>query len=291
MKVLRWIGIVLVSLVALIGIAGFVLFTIGGQKLARKLQVDVHPVSIPSDSASIAEGERYTRIFLCVDCHGDRLQGQLMFEDPVLGRLTTPHISPGQGSVTADYTDEDWVRAIRHGVGAGGRPLVVMPSKDYNKFLSGPDLANIVAYLKQAEPIDHEADKMELKLAQALIGAGVFPVEYDHIDHTIVAAPKPAVTDTLALGAYFGHICQGCHGADLMGSDDPQMGGPALARGGVMESYDLRSFIHLFRTGEAQNGRVLERTNMPWKPLGAMNDEELTAVWTYLRSVPATTKK
>lgn len=289
MKWLRWIGIFLVAVVALVAIIAFTLYTLGGRKLARKVSVTLGPIEIPTDSTSIAEGRRYVKIFLCVDCHGSRLEGRVLVDDPVFGRLVPPHIAPGAGSVTANFTAEDWIRAIRHGVGGDGRPLVVMPSSDYNGALSATDLANIVAYLQHADPVDNTPPRTQLKLAQVMLGAGAFRFEFDQIDHSKPAPPKPSAEDTLGTGKYFARICQGCHGESLMGGQDPDMGGPPLAQGGVLEAYDEERFIRVFRTGVAQNGRNLDAERMPWKFLGAMTEPELHAVWTYIRTVPATT--
>ena len=287
MKWLRWIGIVLAGLVGLVVISGLVLFFLGGRKLGRTVTAEPHPIAIPDDSLSIAEGARYARIFACADCHGARLEGTVMIDDPVLGRVVAPHIAPGEGSVTAGFETADWLRAIRHGIGGDGRPLVIMPATYYVKLLSEEDLARIIAYVRQAEPVDHHPGKTSLRLAQVLLGAGVFPFEYDQIDHAMPAPPKPAAGDTLAVGMYIGGICRACHGENLMG--DEEAGGTPIARGGLIEAYDERSFVALFRTGRTPGGRMIDSTRMPWHTLGAMNDAELDAVWRYVRSVPAST--
>lgn len=285
MKWLRWIGIVLAALAVIVAVVGISLYLVGGRKLARKMTVEVAAIDLPTDSLSIAEGARYARIFGCTDCHGPELQGDRMIEDPVLGEVVAPHIARGAGSVTADFTTQDWVRAIRHGIGGDGRPLVIMPASHYVDLLSAEDLANIIAYVRQAEPVDHDPGRTRLRLAQVLLGAGVFPLEYDKIDHAKRPLPKPDEADTLAFGHYMSGGCRICHGGNLMGNEE--FGGPAIARGGVIESYDEDAFRTLFRTGQARNGRMIETDRMPWNSLGKMTDDELHAVWTYVRSVSA----
>jgi len=259
-----------------------VLFGLGGRKLARTVTAEVQPLAIPSDSASVAEGERLVSIYMCAKCHGEQLEGHLIAEDPVFGRLVAPHIAPGAGSVTAGFTEDQWVRAIRHGVGGDGRPLVVMPSYEYNT-LSREDLGRIIAYVKQVPAVDHTPPKMRLRLAQVLIGAGVFPFDYDRIDHSVPPVTKPASDDLVAKGRYVGMLCRACHGADLMGSED--MGGPQLARGGKLDAYDEAAFRRVFSTGVAADGHAIDPEKMPWESLGHMTDEELHAVWAYLRTV------
>jgi mono/diheme cytochrome c family protein len=285
MKWLRWIGLSLVALVVVLAVAGIALYLVGGQKLGRTLTVDPLPIELPGDSLSITEGSRFARIFGCFDCHGEKLQGDVLVEDPILGKLIAPHIAPGEGSVTTNFETDDWVRAIRHGVGGDGRPLAVMPATSYVDYLSGADLANIIDYLRQLEPVDHHPGASRLLLAQVMVGAGLFQLEYDLIDHSKPFPPKASAADTMATGEHLAGTCRGCHGTDLMGSEE--FGGPALARGGTLEAYDEATFMTLFRTGNAQNGRALDPKLMPWRNLGFMTDGEIHAVWTYLRTVPA----
>jgi len=46
------------------------------------------------------------------------------------------------------------VRAIRHGIGYDGKPLMIMPSKGY-WYLSDEDLGAVIAFLKTAQPVDN----------------------------------------------------------------------------------------------------------------------------------------
>jgi hypothetical protein len=41
------------------------------------------------------------------------------------------------------------------------------------------------------------------------------------------------------------------------------------------------------RTGVTPSGHQLSSEFMPWKALGNMTDDELKAVWLYLKSLPA----
>lgn len=286
MKLLRWIGIGLVALVVLIGGAAIVLYMIGGSKLQQTHTQRAASIDIPDDSLSVAEGRRYAQMFACTACHDAHLQGSVMIDDPVFGRMVAPHIGPGAGSVTASYQPEDWVRAIRHGIGGDGRPLVIMPSSYYTQIIALEDLRNIVAAIRSGEAVDHDPGKSQLKLAQVLIGAGAFKTEYASIDHAAGPPTKPDPSDTLGTGRYLGGICSVCHGKTLMGNE--QFGGPPLVQGSAMDTYNDEAFRTLFRTGHAANGRVVDGEAMPWKELGQMTDGERHAVWTWIRTVPPT---
>ena len=125
-KILKWIGIVLGSLIGLLVLAFVVLYTIGTfqwNKLHGKYDVPVETISIPPDQASIARGEHIAITRMCGDCHMDNMSGQ---SDSAPGLITVsiPNLTAGAGGVGATNADEDWVRAIRHGVRAVPRAQV-----------------------------------------------------------------------------------------------------------------------------------------------------------------------
>jgi mono/diheme cytochrome c family protein len=146
--------------------------------------------------------------------------------------------------VTAAYRPVDWVRAIRHGVHPLGRPLMIMPSEDYNRFTDG-DLAALVAYIRAMPPAQGGAAVIELPLpVRALYGYGLILDAAAKIDHSLPpAAPVPEGV-SVAHGAYVANMCIGCHGAKLAGGKIP--GGPpdwppaarlAPGEGSVMARY------------------------------------------------------
>ena len=61
---------------------------------------------------------------------------------------------------------------------------------------------------------------------------------------------------------------------------------PNLTRGGEMVGWSEEQFITTIRTGVTPGGKQLIDF-MPWKYFGQMTDEELSAVWMYLQSLPA----
>ncbi len=70
---------------------------------------------------------------------------------PLALRLGGPNISPGSGSVVANYRPGDWERTLRHGIKPNGRTAMIMPSEDYNRLIDD-DLASLVAYVRQMPP-------------------------------------------------------------------------------------------------------------------------------------------
>ncbi|HXD09529.1 MAG TPA: hypothetical protein VN653_05665 [Anaerolineales bacterium] len=125
-KIFKWIGIVLGSLIGLLVLAFVVLYSIGSVKWNKfhgKYDVPVETITVPTDQASIARGEHVAVTHMCGDCHTDTLSGR-SDSAPGLITLTIPNLTAGAGGVGATNSDEDWVRAIRHGVGYDGRGLV-----------------------------------------------------------------------------------------------------------------------------------------------------------------------
>ncbi len=284
MRVLRWLGAGVLAVVGLAVVAAGVLSAVGMNRIANPRTVEVEAISVPADSASIAEGRRLSTLFGCRECHGERLEGKTLVDDPLLGHLVSPHIAPGQGSATAGYTEADWTRVLRNGIARDGRALIIMPADIYSH-VAREDLGALIAYLMRAEPVDHVAEETRLRLATVLIGAGAFPLEPDLIDQGKPAPRKPAPEDTIAFGSYLALTCRSCHGQELTG--DPEFGGPPLVRGSAFDTYDEIAFGRLLDTGVAANGRALDPAKMPWPALSVMTSKERHALWAYLKTVAA----
>ena len=294
-KIFKWIGIVLGSLVGLLVLAFIVLYIIGTVKWnsirGKEYEVLVEPITIPTDQASIARGEHIATIRMCKDCHTENWSGQ---SDSVPGLITLsmPNLTPGAGGVGATNTDEDWVRAIRHGVGYDGRGLLLMPSRVWY-YLSDEDLADLIAYLKSLPPVDNEPPKTELgPLGRVMMTLGQLPPELTQPDATVIdhdtprpVAPQPGMT--VEYGMYLARTCTVCHGSELNGQTIFD-GSVALnlTLGGEMKGWSEEDFIATMRTGVTPNGHQLKDV-MPWKYFGQMTDSELKAVWMYLQSLPA----
>jgi hypothetical protein len=71
----------------------------------------------------------------CRECHGDNLQGDVLSDDPVFGKIMPPNLTSGRGGIGTAYDDVDWVRSILHGVRPDGKPLFLMPSHEFNKLV------------------------------------------------------------------------------------------------------------------------------------------------------------
>jgi cytochrome c553 len=297
-KILKWIGIVLGSLIGLLVLALIVLYIIGtvqwNRSRAKLHDVPVQMITIPTDQASIARGEHIATIRMCRYCHTEDLSGQAD-EVPGLITLSFSNLTSGAGGVGATNTDEDWIRAIRHGEGQDGRGLILMPSRVWY-YLSDEDLADLIAYLKSLPPLDSELPTTTLgPLGRVMLALGQIPPEATHPDVMVIdhdgqrpVAPGPGVT--VAYGEYLARTCALCHGSNFNGQTISEGGpdylAPNLTPGGEVAFWSEEEFIATLRTGITPGGKQLKDV-MPWKYFGQMTDDELKAVWMYLQSLPA----
>jgi len=296
-KILKWIGIVLGSLVGLLVLAFVTLYLIGGAKWNRirwNYDVPVETIIVPTDQASIARGEHIATIHMCRSCHMEALSGQ---SETVPGFITLsfPNLTAGAGGVGATNTDEDWVRAIRHGVGHDGRGLALMPARFFY-YLSDEDLGALIAYLKSLTPVDHEMPPTDLgPLGRVMMALGQLPPGMALPNVTVIdhysprpVAPEPDVT--VEYGMYLARVCAECHAEDLNGQTIEIGGSPLLTPNltprGELGFWSEEDFIATLRTGMTPSAHQLKDV-MPWKYFGQMTDEELRAVWLYLQSLPA----
>ena len=213
-----------------------------------------------------------------------------MVDHPIYGFIHTPNLTTGVGGVGRYYSDEDWVRAIRHGVNPQGRGIAFMPT-DHYWHLSDADLGAIIAYLKQLPPFDNDKAGTRLNIfTRALINSGAKGnlVRASFIPHQ---GPRPATSNNQA--AYLLQIggCDFCHGADLRGGQGPEPGAPpapSLANDGPLADWVVEDFVRVMRTGQTPDGRVIVPAYMPWVGYMHMSDADLVLIWDYLRQLPPT---
>lgn len=292
-KILKWTGILLAGLFGLVLLAVIVVFAGTNGRFNKTYNVQPETVDIPTDAETIAYGEHVATIRGCRDCHGENLSGRILIDDPSVGRIAPPNLTAGKNGIGAIYSDADWERAIRHGVGPDGKPLLFMPSHEFY-YLSDADLGALIAYAKNVPPANSDLPASSASfLFRALMLAGQAPplaAEVIPHDAPRPAAPAPGVTKEY--GEYLAVTCTGCHGPGLSGGPIPGMPPnfpPArnLTPGGPLANWSEEEFINTLRTGVDPDGHELRAQFMPWPILGQMTDEELQALWLYLQSIPA----
>lgn len=292
-KVLKWIGIILgILLVFVIIFAGTMIF-VGSSKLIKTYDVEPVNVTIPDDADSIERGA-YLYDASCAGCHGDDLGGKAILDDPAIGYLPAPNLTTGPGGIGESYNDTDFVRAIRHGVSSDGEGLLIMPSKAYWYF-SEDDLGAIVAYVKSVPAVNNDAGAKSLApIGKIMLAVGAFgeAISADILDHNAPLQVAPERGATAAYGEYMTNTgdCSNCHGADLGGAQSPEPGAPFssnLTPGDVLAIWTAADFIETMRIGITPYGRQLDRNFMPYEDYARLTDEDLTAMFLYLQSLPA----
>lgn len=292
-RVLKWIGIVLGSLIGLVLVIGAVLSFIGNGRLNKTYDFPPSNIPIPTDAASIEFGKHRAES-LCQGCHGKDLSGiENWFDGGPLGTIDSANLTSGEGGFGKEATsDEDYVRAIRHGIDPEGKPIF-MPAVVSTAYLSDEDLGAIIAYVKSVPPVDHQTNGHNFTpLAKIMLVAGVLPqLPVETVSHEVhVTAPARGVS--VEYGEYMVNTndCRLCHGPQLNGGPFPdptiKLISPNLTPGGEVAFWTEEEFMNTIRTGVAPSGHELNPDHMPWKEYRLMSDDELKAIYMYLQSLP-----
>ena len=295
MRALRWIGIGLLSLAGLLLVATIAIYIASSIRLNKTYQIAAEPIAIPSDAASIERGRHLaTSIGQCVDCHSDNLAGREFLNAPGIVRAFSANLTSGVGGAGRTFSDADWVRAVRHGVGKDGKPLLIMPAQGFNA-LSSEDLGALIAYVKSVPAVDNIPQASDVQiLGRVLFVAGqIQGLAVESIDHSVPLTPAPPAGASNEYGHYLARVggCADCHGPNLSGG--PMTGAPPdaplaanITPGGEISGWSDADFIKAMRTGVTPAGKQLT-SFMPYKYIGRLSDDELKAIYLYLKSVPA----
>jgi mono/diheme cytochrome c family protein len=253
----------------------------------------------------------------CVDCHSEHDEGS--YASPIIpgtegggrcydpseglpGRICAANLTPDATGL-ASWSDGEIIRAVREGVGRDGHAIFpIMPYGTY-RHMSDEDARAMVAYLRTLRPISRARPATQLDFpVSVLIKLAPKPVE-----GPVVAPPA---TDRVAYGGYLVQLagCSDCHspiGAD--GSPNPDLlmaGGNELPTpsGRVVASnitpdketgigeMSRESFIGIFKSYASMDPKTPaapgRNTLMPWRIYAGMTEEDLGAIYDYLRTVP-----
>jgi cytochrome c553 len=289
---LKWVGYGAGGLVALLLVAACAVFGFSEARYRKQYAVAPAAIAIPTDSLAIARGNHLAHsTAACIDCHGENLGGAVVIDQPVLGRIFASNLTRGKGGVGL-LSDADYVRAIRHGVAPDGTPLKVMPSSDYMN-LSDNDLAAIIAYVKSLPSVDNEQPRNSMgPLGRTLFLAGKMPILHaERVDHERKHLASVPPTATAGYGAYLASVgCKGCHGPAFAGGpviDGPPDWPPAanLTPSGSTKGWSEADFSRALREGKRPNGTPVNDA-MPWRVMKNLTDDEVHALFLYLRSLP-----
>jgi mono/diheme cytochrome c family protein len=292
-KILKWVIILVVAVVVIIAVVAYSLISSTNKKMSKAWEIEPSAITIPTDSASVARGMQLAHV-LCMDCHGDGFGGREFLNDPAIGRIDAHNLTSGKGGIGGEYSDMDWVRAIRHGVTKEGRAIMIMPSSDFHH-MSERDLGEIIAYIKTIPPVDKEwMEKPDIKpFAKVLIAAGAMGdvISAEKIDHGAGYEIAPVEAPNSAYGEYLVNVfgCRHCHGMELNGGPGTvphSPFSPNLTPGGELATWSRDDFAKALRTGFKPNGQQMSNYFMPWEATKHMTDLQIDALHEYLVSLP-----
>jgi len=285
--VLKWVLRLLLLLVLIVALGLGYVYWRSAALMAKTYDVAVPDVTIPSDELSIARGKHLVeKVSLCIECHDRDLGGKIVSDDVAFGHLAATNLTRGRGGIGTRYKDEDYVRAMVHGVKRDRHSVLFMPSADY-KFTES-DLGAIVAYIRSVPPVTREFPKPSIgPMARALGVAGKFPLFVaEMIDHRNVAFAKPVdQANPVSAGDYLISTagCRGCHRPDFTGGAGPPPGASNLTPVGI-GGWSEADFIRAIREHKRPDGSAIAE-EMP-RIYGTMSDEDLQKMFAFLKTVP-----
>jgi mono/diheme cytochrome c family protein len=294
-RLLKILGYVVGSFAALIVVAATYAYFASNSRLGKKFAVTPRAIPVPLDAVAVARGKHLAETRGCNDCHGKDFGGNKVIEDGAMGRLHGSNLTRGKGGRVGTFKDEDWVRAIRHGVGPDQGGLFIMPSEEY-QHISDEDLGALIAYLKTVPAVDRERPATELgPVSRVLLATGKMKLPAEVIDHPNVRPKSVAPSVTADYGRYVAASCAGCHGPNFSGGKI-EKGPPSWPEASNLTPHETsrlakwteQDFINALRTAKRPDGTELDPA-MP-KAFAQMNETELKALWAFFKSLPATAK-
>ena len=286
-RLLRWTVRAIVVLIA--AVAAFVgyAYVATHRQMAKAYDVRTPAIAVPNDAESIARGQYIaTRVAMCTECHGTDLGGMVIVESAAMGRLAGSNLTRGRGGIGAAYTNEDFVRALMHGVRKDRRSVIFMPSGEFH--FTTADLGALVAYLRSLPPVDREVPPPSVgPMARVLAVTAGFPlVTAAAIDHERVApVAENDVADPVAAGHKLVAMggCHGCHLPTLGGGGGPPPGASNITPVGIGD-WTREQFVTAIREHKRPNGTTISDA-MP-RDYGQMTDADLHHIFAYLKTVP-----
>ncbi len=295
-KILKWTGIIVLSIVILLTVT---------VALRQNLKFDApYPdIHASKDSSVIARGKYLVYgPAHCADCHSPAskqdsvnkgfevtLSGGRLFALPV-GNFYTRNITPDKETGIGKWTDQEIARTLRYGVKPSGAAVL-----DFMPFhnTSDEDLTAIISFLRTQTPIhnkvrDHEPNTLGYVIKAFLLKPtgpdGPVPVA---VKHDTTAEYGKYITGAVA-------NCRGCHTPrNLMTGafEGKEFSGGMEIEGykavnltpdptGRLYGWTQDMFVKRFR-----QGRIIEKSPMPWGPFSRMSDTELKAIYKYLQTL------
>jgi mono/diheme cytochrome c family protein len=263
---------------------------------------------VRSDTAVLTtRGEYIVRnVAVCGGCHAadprhdldGPLSGGTEFEDWRIGTSRAANLTSDAETGLGTWSEAEIVRALRNGQRKDGRLLApVMPYEWFHE-MSDDDAFAVARYLKSLPPVRHEVKQSPnfvFKLGKIFLAP-----------KPAISAPAPPRGATAEYGGYLAQhdgLCSDCHTprSGLLSKPDksrlfagtahppkdfpanPSNLTPDNATG--IGQWTETDFLQTLRTGVNPKGVSLHPF-MPWRQIRRMSDDDLRAIYRYLRTLP-----
>ena len=313
-----WKRVLLFILLAVVVAAGGGL---GYLTLKKPAQRPALTIKIDPTPARVERGKYiFTKLADCDGCHSQRDftrvagpviesgrgRGNILsdFVTDLPGTVVAPNITPDPETGIGTWTDGEKMRAIREGVDRDGRALFPMMPYSFYRNMSNEDVMSVVAYLDSLPSVKNRLPQTSLKFPVGLMIKSLpQPVEN--------APPAPGKEDKVQYGRYLVTLagCGDCH--TPLDSGQPVEskrfgGGQAFpSRIGTVVSANISPdrntgigkwsedfFLQKFAdyreyavTGPPTATGPEQFTLMPWLRFAQLPDEDLRAIYAFLRTV------
>tara|TARA_R110002110_G_scaffold85816_1_gene223295 strand:+ start:34557 stop:35423 length:867 start_codon:yes stop_codon:yes gene_type:complete len=275
--------------------------------LAILLPILTAAVPATAQSGDAARGEYVLGMAGCVACHTVPKGGAFLAGGRELktafGSFFTPNITPDRETGIGDWSDEDFIRALREGKSpTGGHYYPTFPYTSYTR-MTEQDILDLKAFLDTVPAVRNPVPDHDLPFPFG-IRASMFGWKLMFFDDTPFA-PDPSQSAAWNRGAYIvngpGH-CGECHTPrNLLGvvdSDRPLAGNwngpdgdavPNITPGaggiGDWSEDDIVSFLEIGITPESDfvGGAM---TDVVQESTSKLTADDLKAIAIYLRSLP-----
>lgn len=260
----------------------------------------------------------------CLDCHskrdftqfsgpsipGTEGGGGFVFDEKLglPGKIYGRNITPDNETGIGTWTDDDILKAITQGISKNGDTLFpIMPYPNFNR-MAKEDLLSIIAYIRTLKPIRNKIPARQLMMPIAMAYPG--PVLQPSVEENV----RPPESDKVKYGEYLVTMadCGTCHSPlTPQGPDMTRMyaGGymfdvgtfkvvsanitpdSATGIGAWSEAQFLNKFIQYREEKNYNFNPGKDNSIMPLSLLAGIKDEDLKAIYAYLRTVKPITNK
>ena len=302
-KILKWTGIVLLSLFVILAI------TVATRQ-NLKFEAPYPAIEASADSSIVARGRHLAYgPAHCADCHYAQaekekagkgepvaLSGGYAFKLPI-ATIYAKNITPDKETGIGNMTDPEIARLLRYGVRPDGTAVF-----DFMPFhnLSDEDMTAVISFLRSQQPVKNKVPAHEFNVLGRVIKAFLIKP----VGPKGEVAKSVSADTTAVYGGYIANSvanCAGCHT-----QRDPMTGafvGELFAGGMKMDidedpkhyfltpnltpdstgrlfGWSQEQFLQRFR-----QGKIIPGTHMPWNSFVRMSDLELKAIYKYLKTL------